>query len=447
MLFFQRLLGLTIVLFSLNTQAGVFDFFCLQEDAACSNKEPVAQQKQVLVQPTSNSGIISPIGQTAPCVDVKGSASMEGVDKAFARKMAIRDALKMASMTNNVNVRTDQSVEEYQLTLDSARFTSNSKVKSYTVVSEGLEDPEDMYGQTKQGAPNYEVSLNVCLTEEEGICTGLDGHPYQTRLVVAPIVMPHASEARDISNLLLGYQLELERRIKNRGYRNLTVMQESIDLQPNIAVTPNLDLNLLSDIRNKTGGQYLLLTVIRSLSAHPDNGFLNDAKRFYNLEVKPDSRYIEVDWYLVDLMKNSTVHQARGGFDVKGDVVVGRNKPFGTNAFFSTDTGMSFHALLESQTKNVLSFLHCKPFESQVIDIQNGNYVIYLHEESGAKVGDDLAVYHTAGRPVRFNGQLLGQDQVPGAFLKIKRILPRFAIAELTAKKGVVQIGDVVKTW
>jgi len=36
---------------------------------------------------------------------------------------------------------------------------------------------------------------------------------------------------------------------------------------------------------------------------------------------------------------------------------------------------------------------------------------------------------------------------VPGAFLKIKRILPKFAIAEVTAKKGLIQVGDLVKAW
>ena len=114
---------------------------------------------------------------------------------------------------------------------------------------------------------------------------------------------------------------------------------------------------------------------------------------------------------------------------------------------FATDTGMAFHALLEKQTTDVLDFLHCKPFESQIIDVRNNEYIVYLNSESGAKVGDDLAVYHKTGRPVRINGVDLGSDEVPGAFLKIKRILPKFAIAEVTAKKGTIQVGDLVKTW
>lgn len=439
---YGQLIGLVVLFWTGSSQAGFFDFFCLQSDSECQEQTSSSAPSQ-----ENQSTVLPSIVPKMPCVDVKGSASMEGVDQAFARKMAIRDALKMASIKRNVKIKTDQSVEAYQLTLDSARFTSSSKIKSYTITKEGLEDPEDQYGQTKEGALNYDVLLNVCLTEETGICAGSEGNQYQTRLAIAPVVMPFGSEARDIFNLLPGYQIELERRVKNKGHHNLTRLLNPVDLQPNKAVTPNLDPQLLMDIRNQTGAQFLLLTVIRTLSAQSDTGIVNTAKRFYNINVNPEHRYIEVDWYVIDLMKQTTRHQARGNIELEGDVLVGRNRPFGSNAFFATETGKALDLLLNQQTQDVLDFLHCKPFESQVIDIQNGEYVIYLHESSGAKVGDDLAVYHTAGRPIRFGGVELGQDQVPGAFLKIKRIMPKFAIAELTAKKGVVQVGDIVKTW
>ncbi|NPA71887.1 MAG: hypothetical protein GXO35_03540 [Gammaproteobacteria bacterium] len=441
MVFIKYIVGLSFLLVGLNCQASFDDLFCMGGDDGCESNEVQRSEPQAILK------VLPPKPAGNICVDVKGSASTAGVEQEFARKMAIRDALKLASLKSNVSVHTDQSVEQYQMTLDSARFISASKVKSFKVLKEGLESPEDLYGQTKKGALNYDVTLNVCLTEERGVCASLTGNEYQTRFAIAPVVMAHAEEARDISNLLFGYQQELERRVREKGYQNFTVLKMPIELQPNIMVAPNLSPEVLGGVRDSTGAQYLLLSVIRSLSAHSDNGYLNGAKRFYNLEVKPESRFIEVDWYVVDLMKRRTVHQARGGFDVKGDVIVGRNKPFGTSAFFSTDTGMAFHALLNQQVENTLDFLHCKPFESQVIDVRDGQYVIYLNSASGAKVGDDLAVYHKTGRPVRYNGIDLGSDELPGAFLKIKRIMPKFAVAELTAKKGIVQVGDIVKAW
>jgi len=381
------------------------------------------------------------------CVVVKGSASSEGVSKAFARKMAIRDALQQASLKNNVVVKTDQSVEGYQLKLDSSRFISNSKVKSFDVLKEGYEEASDMYGKTKTGPLNYEVTMNVCLTEDSSVCSNLPGNKYQTRLAIAPVVFPFANQANDISNLLNGYQLELERRIRNQGYKNYTLLSEPVDLQDNIQVAPNLDSESMSNIRNQTGAQYLLLTVLRSMSSHQEDTVLNSMKRLYDLEVKPSDRFVEADWYLVDLINNEVVHQSRGGFDVHGDVVVGRDRPFGSNAFFGTNTGKVFHALLHKEVTDTTDYLNCKSFESEIIDVRDNEYIIYLNANSGAKVGDDLAVYHKTGRPVRFGGQDLGVDQLPGAFLKITRILPKFAVAEVTVKKGLIQVGDRVRTW
>jgi len=445
----QVTFAVIFLVISLATHASFMDSSCIDNpnsDKSCFDEASLGSKSE----PEDYSGKQStqkPVGSSEQCVVAKGAAPSKDVSKAFARKMAIRDALQQASLKNNVVVQTDQSVESYELKLDSTRFTSTSKVKSFTVLKEGFEDSEDKYGETKKGALNYEVTMNVCLTEERGVCTNLPGNQYQTRLAIAPIVFPHAHQANDISNLLHGYQQELERRVRNQGYKNYTVLNQVIDIQPNVQVAPNLDQEVIASVRDKTGAQYLLLTVIRSMSSHSESSMKNDVKRFYNLEVQPNSRFIEADWYIVDLMRNEIVHQTRGGFDVEGDVTVGRDRPFGSNAFFSTNTGKVFHALLEQQVTDTIDYLHCKSFESEIIDVRDNEYIIYLNASSGAKVGDDLAVYHKIGRPVRFNGAVLGTDLVPGAFLKIKRIMPRFAVAELTAKKGVVQVGDVVKAW
>lgn len=402
-------------------------------------------------QPELKANQVTRVAADGPCIQVKGSASSKDVSEAFARKMAIRDALKQASMKSNLHVKTDQSVQNYQLKLDSARFTSASKVKHFKVIKEGFEDPEDRYGQTKKGALNYEVVIEACLTEERGVCTSLPGNQYQPRLAIAPIAVAVANQANDISNLVDGYQIELDRRIRNQGYQNFEMVKEVLDIQPNVQISPNLNSEQLANYRDATGAQYALLTVIRSMSSHADKdgwgGFKNDVKSFYNLQVEPSSRYIEADWYLIDLINKKLAHQSRGGFDVEGDVYVGRDRPFGSNAFFATDTGKVFHALLEKQVSDAIDYLHCKPFQSEVIDIRDGQYIVYLNEHSGAKVGDDLAVYHRVGRPIRVNGAEIGSDFVPGAFLKIQRIQSRFAIAELVVKNKSVQIGDVVKTW
>lgn len=385
------------------------------------------------------------------CITVTGTASSENVDEAFARQMAIRNGLNFASLNNNVTVSSDQSVENYELTRTNTRFTSSSKVESYRILSEGFEEAYDTYGEEKTRPLNYQVKMEVCLTENPKVCENLSGNHYQPRLVVAPLVVAQNYETRDISNLIPGFQSELNRRLIDASYRNLTLLNQSVGVDPQAVIYPNTSPALLNPIRDNTGAQYMLMTVLRSASAHTKPSTLtnpiNPIKRFYNLPVENDARFIELDWYLVDLMQHNVIHQQRQGFDIEGDVRVGRDRPFGSNAFFSTDTGMTFHALLTAQVQDVVQTLQCKELNTQIIDVRGEEYVLYLNAASGAKVGDELAVYERRGRPVQFQGIDLGVDEIPSAFLKIKRIMPRFAVAELVAKKGVVQVGDTVKAW
>ena len=396
----------------------------------------------------------------AHCVRATGVASTEGVTKAFARQMAIRDALKNASMQNNLTVSSSQEMANHQLIKGSGRFTTQSKVIGYKIISEGMQNLDeieiydeygvDIKGAAEQALTTYEVVIEACLTEDERACGQVRGNQYQLKLAVSQVVMsPNKSQSvSDISNLLEGYQSELYRRLTASGYRNLMRFNSGGALFPNRSIVPNVSMNVLQPIRDATGAQYLLLTVINSASKHnQDSDMKNSFRRFYNLEVRPNARYLEVDWYLIDLMNYEVVSQNRIGFDVKGSVVVGRDKPFGTNAFFSTDTGMMFHALLTKQVRSVLQELNCRPLETQIIDIRDGDYILYLSADSGVQVGDILSVYHRFGREIRFQGVNLGVDSEPVGFLTIKRIHSKFAVAELLGKQGVIAVGDRVKPW
>jgi hypothetical protein len=379
-----------------------------------------------------------PASQAAQCVTVVGTASMENVEQAFARQMAIRNALETASMQNNVQVISRQDTENFALKNQASRFVSRSKIQKFGIMSE--------YADLER--KEYEVELDVCLTEDPSACKHIFGAHYQNRIVIAPVVIENPYEARDIANLLPGYQNELHRRLAERGYRNLDLIDYAQGVQPGNLVTPNLSPEVLQPIQDQTGAQFMLMTVIRSASSHSEGkGFGDSVRRFYDFEVDDNYRYVELDWYLVDLNKFQIAKQGREGYEVKGEARVGRDRPFGTAAFFKTHTGRTFNQILNQQVDKVFEHMRCELLETQVIDVRNDEYVLFLSEESGVQVGDQLAVYQQVGNPVRFQGRSLGMDQTPSGFLKIKRIMPKFAVAELIAQDGRVQIGDVVRSW
>ncbi|MDR9499345.1 MAG: flagellar assembly protein T N-terminal domain-containing protein [Hydrogenovibrio sp.] len=395
----------------------------------------------------------------AKCVVVTGVATLDDKPEAFARQMAIRDALRQATMMSNVKVSSDQRVENYQLQYDRTRFSSQSKVQDYVIVEEGVEPPrfDDLFDENGKEIRDpkeveklklYQVKMEVCLTEDPQACNKTPGNHLQAKLAVAPVVTTDEYAARDIRRLLPGYQQEIMRRLREAGHQNLLQMDTGSVIDARSTVRPNLDRALLEPIRERTGAQYLMLTVVRSLSrSNNDPDVWNDIKRFYNLEVRPNARFIEVETFLVDLVARKQVWQKRHGFNIEGDVTVGRDKPFGTSAFFNTDTGMVFHRLLHEQVSDLYHEVKCKPLTTRIIDIRDDDYVLLLSSESGAKPGDQLAVYRLFGRPVRHQGMELGTDTRPAGFLEIERIQSRFAIAKVVSEDERIEIGDLVKSW
>lgn len=383
-------------------------------------------------------GLVAANLAESQCVSVRGQASAEGVAQEYARQMAIRDALQNATMQNNLQVVSRQTTRNFQIKDQAGRFVSKSKVQNYQVADEYFDQEQNI----------FEVQLDVCLTADLSACSSALGGEFQNRLVIAPVVIENPYEARDIANLLPGYQQELHRRLLDKGYRNLEIIDYAQNIQPGNLVTPNLTPGVLQPIQDDTGAQFMLMTIIRSASSHSEGKKIRDkVTRHYDFEVQDNYRYIEIDWYLIDLNKHKIAKQNREGYQVSKKVRVGRDKPFGTASFFKSSTGRAFNLVLNQQIDGVFDHMACEILETQIIDVRNNEYILFLSEESGVQPGDELAVYHQIGTQVRYQGRALGIDEKPAGFIRIKRIMPKFAVAELVVENETIELGDVVRSW
>ncbi len=394
------------------------------------------------------------------CFYVTGHYSSEGVSEEFARSMAIRDALKNASMQNNLKISSSFEINNFALTKDTTRFTTQSKVSSFTIKEQGFkktafEDTFDSAGMPKQNTAQntataiYQVTLNACLTQNPETCENLLGNHLQPKVVVAQALLTDEYGARDIYNLRLGYQLALKRNLHNKGHINLDLLHTGTRLQDReLILSPNLSAEILDPIRDKTGAQYLVLSVINSVERNnTTNRLWRDVKRFYNQESKYNARSLEVTTFIVNLIERQVVHQQTNSISIQGDVSVGHKHAFGTKAFFATETGLAFNSLLAQISTDIQQFLKCQPLKTNIIDIRGNEYILFLSAQSGAKVGDEFSIYHKFGRPIMSGGINLGLDSKPVGFLKITRIQSRFAVAKVTSKNGLIQVGDKVLSW
>jgi len=93
------------------------------------------------------------------CFTVTGTASLEKTSEAFARQMAIRNGLKLASMHSNLSISSEQVVTDFALAKDATRFTSHSKVSKFIILQEGMQMPND-------DLPNYDENGNEIKPEK-----------------------------------------------------------------------------------------------------------------------------------------------------------------------------------------------------------------------------------------------------------------------------------------
>ena len=397
--------------------------------------------------------LMLPLTVTAQVCDqqVKGIASISSGDNVFVRQMAIRNALEQAVMQAGVAIDLDQRLDMGQgVTQQQSRFRSRARVTRYQLLSEDIDDEADA----------LTVTLAVCVEPIDGLSDSqsvigascalpLDMN-YQNRVAVLPPLVEFPDQARDIANLVLGLQTDILRKLNQQGWQNIAPYDVAQTLQPGLLITPNLSPDALLPIQEQTGAQYALFTVVRSLAAqNTDSRILNHIRRSYDFEVRPNHRFVELEWYLVDLDQQQIRHQQRAGHQFAGSARVGRDKPVGTAAFLATPTGKALDQVVTEQVDSVMATLQCLPLDVPVLEVRGDDVVVYLHQQSGVRVGDQLAWYSLEGAQVRFQGRVLGTDTLPAGFVEVVRLAGQFAVVRVVGQRDGARIalGDRLRSW
>ncbi|MCI4410261.1 MAG: flagellar assembly protein T N-terminal domain-containing protein [Thiotrichales bacterium] len=378
------------------------------------------------------------VAQAEPnCVEVDGIATIENGDVAFARQMAIRDAVAQAAMSSQVQVTAQSETQNFALTKQSAQFAAQQRVTSMKVLSEAQE-----------GGNMLRVRVSACLTAGARSCPNYIAR-YKPRIAVASVAVQDQYSVKDIMDIVPGYQSEVYRRLWESGQRNLEQLTTASDLYVGRPITPNLSADLLSTLADRSLAQFLLLTVVRSADWEVEQTQLGkEVRQFFRYDKEPTQRTVSVDWYIVDLVQQRIMMQGNAFKQINDeDVRVGRDKPFGSRQFFVTPTGKAFDYVINEQVKSILDAIACVPIAATIAEVDNGKVIVPISIEAGVAQGDVLAVYSRTTRPYRIGNIDLGTDLEPTAFLRVQKVLPKFIVGTFEGKKGLVQAGDLVKSW
>jgi hypothetical protein len=295
---------------------------------------------------------------------------------------------------------------------------------------------------------NLRVKVSACLSASAKTCPNYLAR-YSPRVAVASVAVQDVYSAKDIVDLESGYQGELFNRLWSSGQRNVEQLATAADLYPGRPIAPNLSPAVLQPVADKTLAQFMVLTVIRSLDWEVEQHALSkEVRQYFRYEKEPSRRTVSVDWFIVDLNQRRIFAQGNAYRQVQeSDVRIGRDKPFASKQFFATSTGQSFDYVIGEQVKSIVDKLACEPIAVPIAEIDKNKIIVPIAIDSGVQQGDILAIYSKTTRPYRIGNIDLGEDLEPTAFLRVYKVLPQFIVGSFEGKKGLVQAGDLVKSW
>jgi hypothetical protein len=381
------------------------------------------------------------------CFEVTGEAEIVDNDVSYARQMAIRDAIEQGAMSREVSVGVQAETSNYELVKQTAQFSAQQKVVDFNILSE-----------FKEGE-NIVIKARVCVTQEAKTCPNFVAK-YHPRIAVANVAVQDEYSARDIVNPAAGYQAELLSRLWAMGKRNAIQYEAYPTIFSGAPIRPNMDIDLLQQVQDRTLAQFMVLTVIRSLDWQAKQSHLaKNVRQYFGYEKEPNERTVSVEWYLVDLYQKrifaqgESFKQVFAESGVLGDdnieVKVGRDKPFGSRQFWVTPTGQAFDFVLSEQAKAIYDHIACVPLEAEIAEVEKDKVIVPFPIDSGVQKGDVLAVYRKdSRRPYRFGSNIeLGDSLAPAAFIRVEKVLPKFIVGKFEGKREKVQAGDLVKSW
>lgn len=344
-----------------------------------------------------------------------------------ARQAALKDALQQAALSVESRVMASEHLSADNEPLQSLRVRPTQGVTHYSILREW----ED------QGTYHVTVSAEVSQGKEDGqgevMAAGCaaSAHAPKKKIVFVQFDVANSIQVDDIKNILGGLPSELASRLEASGEFLSTYVQRSIprasDMQKREAI------KLLAE---ESGAQFVVSGMI--VDAGVSQGFLGYEKRNF-----------EIEFSVYDALTGTRVLLRHLDEHAQGNVMVGRDKPFGSRAFFETGLGRAVDRLLDGATQDIRVALECLPFSAHIIRIEEKNVFLDAGGTSLLMPGDQLVAFvRNSTQPiVGLGGAVLGETERPVATVTLIKVQPQFAIGELSENAASlgIKVGDIVR--
>jgi len=378
-------------------------------------------------------------------ITVEGQAAINKSAPLLAKKQALQDALRQASMQSSVNIHSQTLVSQNNVSLDTVSMRTAADVGNAKIIKEWTTDNI------------YHVVAMVELSADNS-CTA--HHRKRILATAFPLVKQEQVSGYETQDLYSGIPRELNNLLIESG-DFIGTNATNINLYPRPDLAPELQDHTayrpskVMQIAASNGVQLVLSGTIRDLEVESTDymsgaGPLAFARSLAREVVA--RRGIGIDVYVHDGLTGALLFQQRYVDDVIGDVWIPATYTVGSERFNTTSTGAKIAKIIDQASNDIRRTLNCYPFTTRIIEIKDDKVFIDAGAQEKLNIGDQLVVYSTGNTDdLHLDGGLsfIGKDKQPTGVLTILNVTPRYSIGRLEApaRDLGIKVGDWVKSW
>ncbi len=400
------------------------------------NQSCATQEEKVLTQNT--------FPAPRKTIEVEGQAIIKDGAVLFAKKQALQDAIRAASMQSAVNVKSHTHVDQFQITTDSLSAHTAASVKNTRIVDES----------TENGV--YHVKAMVDLSPDN-TCHA----QYRKRIVATAFPKMRQEQVSDFetNDLPSGIPRELGHLLtESADFFSINLTNVALyprpDLAPDLQERSNVRVSKVMQVASETGTQLVLSGVIRDLEVVGNenmrgSGAFSMARNFAR-DLLPAERSVGIDIYVHDGLTGALLFQHRYAEIARGEVWIPATHSVGSEGFRSSATGDKITSIIEKAHDEIRQSLNCYPFAAKIIQVQGEKLVIDAGSQEKLAIGDQLIIYSGQSAQLGLDGgtHYFPMDKQPVGVVIIETVTPRYATGRLeaTKQKPIIKVGDWVRS-
>lgn len=413
-------------------------------------------------------------------INAEGVASNNGEAAQITRQKAIKDALWNAGMEAGAHI---QSSEKTGRATTEQLLLTPSEPKSYRVIRET--NTKTDYRVQIEAVFDDTAGIGNCLSPE---ANNLNKSQRKLRKTISSgyFHVENPQQASDISNISDGLARELMRRLETSpALLPSEASRGNLFANPQSIQRFEADPELVRRLAQNSNSQFVIVgrltdAAITGHSTRPfyawqsDSGSTGHTTQFdrgwqnatggnsqsssiqlpglpWNIGFanQPSERRLEIEVLLYEGNSGILLQRMRVSEHASGRVLIGQDKNFGSQNFYSSDYGQAFGRAIDKLAGQLENAAACIPFNAKVIKLKDKQAYIDAGTIQNVRPGDTFVVFAPDRNTPLYageNNRPVGVPEEPIGAIVIKSVQPKFAVGDIRINSGKrISTGDFVR--